>query len=713
MAVASPETTIRQNKVHLSNNDYNMKRLKYFLLCAICGLTSIGFSSCSDDPGAENYYTFKGEMMSDYITSRPQYSDFAYIVQQAGLMDILSAYGHYTCFLPSNDVVRAYLKKKGIASVESLTVAECDTIACTHLVGNMYATIEMNDGTLNTANMNKRYIQITHTTDSNQNPVVELNRMSHVIFEQKDDSVENGIVQPITVLLENSNSSIADIIKDNKKISMFYEGLVATGLKDSLIKIKDESYNGKIQSPYYYTSDSWHEIALAPDEKKYGYTVFVEPDSLLNLKLAERGISTSAGNIKALYDLACQLYDPVFKNDPDYQAAYGFDKITQRYNPLNMYIAYHILTRDVIGWNKLTPLELHQGIVDGAIGIKTDVMNPNDWYETLLPHTMMKLEQLTVRQYVGSGILGQRYVNRRVDSKYNVEGARVLPTVENEYTQDAPNGRYFYVTDIVAFDSDTQNKVMNDRIRMDFSTVFPEVMTMNIRLNGDPTKDDESGRADQTFKNGKNYYFPKGYLDHVTMKGNGTLVYRRPHWNFWSYEGDEFNLFGDYDFEFRLPPVPYEGEYQIRLGFCALPTRGVAQVYFDNKPQGIPVDMRKFLNDESILGNKFSTKTWSKMTDDEKAEDQKMLKNLGYYRGAYGGYHSGGSSINEFVDNYRTYRLVLCQVHINPKKDHFLRIRCTSPAKLGNNNEFMMDYLEIVPKSVYGVTEAGQMETDL
>ena len=713
MAVASPETTIRQNKVHLSNNDYNMKRLKYFLLCAICGLTSIGFSSCSDDPGAENYYTFKGEMMSDYITSRPQYSDFAYIVQQAGLMDILSAYGHYTCFLPSNDVVRAYLKKKGIASVESLTVAECDTIACTHLVGNMYATIEMNDGTLNTANMNKRYIQITHTTDSNQNPVVELNRMSHVIFEQKDDSVENGIVQPITVLLENSNSSIADIIKDNKKISMFYEGLVATGLKDSLITIKDESYNGKIQSPYYYTSDFWHEIALAPDEKKYGYTVFVEPDSLLNLKLAERGISTSAGNIKALYDLACQLYDPVFKNDPDYQAAYGFDKITQRYNPLNMYIAYHILTRDVIGWNKLTPLELHQGIVDGAIGIKTDVMNPNDWYETLLPHTMMKLEQLTVRQYVGSGILGQRYVNRRVDSKYNVEGARVLPTVENEYTQDAPNGRYFYVTDLVAFDSDTQNKVMNDRIRMDFSTVFPEVMTMNIRLNGDPTKDDESGRADQTFKNGKNYYFPKGYLDHVTMKGNGTLVYRRPHWNFWSYEGDEFNLFGDYDFEFRLPPVPYEGEYQIRLGFCALPTRGVAQVYFDNKPQGIPVDMRKFLNDESILGNKFSTKTWSKMTDDEKAEDQKMLKNLGYYRGAYGGYHSGGSSINEFVDNYRTYRLVLCQVHINPKKDHFLRIRCTSSAKLGNNNEFMMDYLEIVPKSVYGVTEAGQMETDL
>lgn len=690
-----------------------MKRLRYFILCAICALGSLGFTGCSDDPGAENYYTFTGEMMSDYITSRPQYSDFAYIVKQAGLMDILSAYGHYTCFLPSNDVVRTYLKKKGIASVEDLTKEECDTIACSHLVGNMYATIEMNDGTLNTANMNKRYIQITHTTDSNQNSVVELNRMSHIIFELKDDSVENGIVQPITVLLENSNSSIADILKENDKISMFYSGLLATGLRDSLIKVKDESYVGKNRPGYTYTSDFWHEIALAPEEKKYGYTVFVEPDSLLSAKLAEQGISTANGTLRALYDLACKLYDPVFGNDADYQAAHGFDKLTDRYNPLNMFIAYHILTRDVIGWNKITPLELHQGIVDGAIGIKTDKMNPNDWYETMLPRTMMKFEQLTVRQYVGSGILGQRYINRRVDGKYAIEGARILPTVEDKYTQDAPNGRYFYVTDVVSFNYDTQNKVMNDRIRMDFATIFPEVMTMNMRLNGDPTKDDESSKADQTYKNGKNYYFPNGYLDNVTMKGNGTLVYRRPHWNFWSYEGDEFNLFGDYDFEFRIPPVPYEGEYQLRLGFCALDTRGVAQVYFDGKPQGIPVDMRKRLTDESILGNKFGTKAWSKMTDEEKAEDQKMLKNLGYYRGAYGGYHSNGSVINEFVDNPRTYRLVLCQVHINPKKDHYLRIRCTSSSKLGNNNEFMMDYFEIVPKSVYGVTEAGQMETDL
>ena len=691
----------------------SMKRLKYIFVGVVCALTGMATVSCSDEPDDENFYTFTGEMMSDYFRNRPEYSDFAYIVDQAGMTDLLSAYGHYTCFLPSNKVVENYLNKKGLNSVKDLTREQCDTIARTHLVNNMYATIDMNDGTLNTANMNKRYIQITHTVDKNDNSVVQLNRMSNIIFELKDDSVENGIIHPIDVLLENSNSSISDVLKANDRIRIFYDGLVATGLRDTLIKTKDESYDGSKYGTYSYTSDFWREIAVAPEEKKYGFTVFVEPDDLYEKKFKEYGISTSNGMVRALYDLACKIYDPVFAGDADYKAAYGFDKITDRNNPLNMFMAYHILTRDVIGWNKLTPIEVHSGIVDGAIGIKIDKMNPCDWYETLMPRTMMKLEQATVREYMGNSERGQRYINRRVDDKFSIDGSKIQPTVEADYLQDAPNGRYFYIDDIIAFSKDTQEKVLNDRIRMDFSTIFPEVMTMNMRLNGDPTKDDESSKADQTFKNGKNYWFPKGYLDNVTMEGNGVLVYRRPHWNFWSYEGDEFNLFGDYDFTFRLPPVPYEGEYQIRLGFCALDTRGVAQIYFDGKPQGIPVDMRKRLSDETILGDQFGTKKWADMTDEEKAEDQKMLKNLGYYRGAYGGYHSSGSTINEFVDNPRTYRLVLCTVHINPKKDHYIRVRCTSSSKLGNNNEFMMDYLEIVPKSVYGISSSGAMETDL
>jgi hypothetical protein len=65
------------------------------------------------------------------------------------------------------------------------------------------------------------------------------------------------------------------------------------------------------------------------------------------------------------------------------------------------------------------------------------------------------------------------------------------------------------------------------------------------------------------------------------------------------------------------------------------------------------------------------------------------------------------------VGNNRTYRRILCQAYLDATKDHFIRFRVASDGKQGNNNEFMLDYLEIVPKSVYGVDGDGQMEDDM
>jgi len=676
-----------------------MKIVRNILLGIVC---SMGFVACEDDLNTENYYTFTGEMMSDYITTRPQFSSFSTIVQRAELMDLLSTYGHYTCFAPDNKAVDAYLKQRGKSSLDELTDADCDTIARTHLVANMYSTIEMSDGTLHTANMNRRYIQITHGFDADSNAVVYLNRAAHIYYGAEDDSVENGIVHPINMVLENSNASVVDNMKKNPKISLFHKALVATGVVDTLQMLKDENYNPKQYPRYYYTSDFWREVAMVPDEKKYGFTLFITPDSILASKYDIHSLEDLAAKAKSIYDATYP--QDAGKYDDDYE---------NPKNPLNRFVRYCILNRDVKGWDYITTKEFHQGVVQGALGIKTDKMNPIDWYQTLLPGTMIKFEQLTMRQFVGNGTLNQRYANRRYDANYQIEGACISPTIESDYIQDAPNGRYFYVDDIIAFSPDVRDKVQNMRIRMDFSTVFPELMTHDIRLNGDPTTDDNSASPDETFKNGRNYYFPAGYLDGVTSKGNCYFVYRRPHWNFWCYQGDELNLFGDYDFEFRLPPVPYSGEWQVRLGFCALGTRGIAQIYYDNIPQGIPLDMRIFLDDERIMGTDFSEISYTSMTDEEKAEDQKALKNKGYYRGAYGGYHSDGNVINEFVTNPRTHRRVLCQTYIDNTQDHYLRIRCASKSKTGNNNEFMIDYLELVPKSVYGVVDEGEIEDDL
>ncbi len=662
---------------------------------------ALGFAltSCSDDPDAENFYTFKGKMMSEYLQQHEAFSEFTAIVERAGMMELLATYGAYTCFPPTNDAVQTFLKKLRLTSISELTDADCDTLVRTHIVKNMYTTADMDDGVLSTANMNRRYIEVSHGLDDDDNAVVFLNGTSHIIFALQDDSVENGIMQPITEVLESSNRMIHDVMKQNPNISLYVEAFERAGLRDSLYQYKDAEWDPTVYPRYRYISHVNRETATVPDEKRTGYTVFVPTDSVLREKY---GITT----VEGLYQKACDIYDVVYPEDADADY-HDFAHITHPKNPLHRFLAYHVVTRDVKGWNYLTPVK--------DVGILTTVMNPVDWYETMLPHTMMKFERLTVRKWAGASVLGQRYVNRRYDDEFQVLGTLIRPTVETAYKQDARNGRYFYVDDILAFDPTTRDIVLNDRIRMDFSTIFPELMTNDIRLNernnGMKFQDPD---YDETGKYGRNYYFPNGYLKGVTLNDGCHFVYRRPHDYYDSYEGDEMNLFGDFDISFKIPPVPYEGDWQIRIGFAAEGTRGVAQIYFDDVPQGIPLDMTKQLNDPSILGSDWKA-DYASMSQIDLSTDQKVLKNKGYYRGAAGGYRydSGGStSTTIFATQPQTIRMVICTTHIDPNVDHFLRIRCVS-TKQGNDNEFMLDYLELVPKSVYGVTDEGAMESML
>lgn len=651
--------------------------------------------SCSDEPDASNYYTFKGQMMSQYLLSHEEYSEFTNLVERTGLMKLLATYGAYTCFVPTNEAMHNYLEKKGLSNFTDLSWEDCDTLVRTHLVDNMYTTADMDDGVLSKANMNNRYIEVSHGQDENGNAVVYLNGTSHIIYELQDDSVENGFIQPINEVLESSNRMILDIMETNPRISVYSQAFRLCGFADEFYKYKDETWNASLYPRIRYVSHVNKETATVPDEKLIGFTVFVATDSVLKERY---GIET----VEQLYQKACEIYDRMYPEDKD-AAYHDFAHITDHRNPLYRFLAYHVLNRKVRGWDYLTPYQ--------DIGILTTDMNPVDWYETLLPKKMMKFERLTVRKWSGGSPVGQRYINRRYDDLFQEKGTMIQQRVESDYKRDALNGIYFYVDDILAFDETTRDVVLHDLMRMDFATIFPELMTNNIRLNGDVKQQDPE--YDESAKYGRNYYFPNGYLDGVTINEGSQFVYRRPHDWYDSYEGDEMNLFKDYDFSFRLPPVPFEGEWQIRIGFAVEPTRGVAQIYFDDKPQGIPLDMTKQLNDPSILGSDWKA-NYGSMSATDLATDQKVLKNKGYYRGAAGGYHwdIGHTEKVPFARQPHTIRRVVCTTHIDPAEDHYLRIRSVS-SKQGNDNEFMLDYIELVPKSVYGVTDEGEMESML
>ena len=500
-----------------------MRKSIYYIVCGVCLCFCIG--ACSDEPDAEHFYTYKGQMMSEYLLSNAQFSQYAAIVERAGMMKLLSAYGTYTCFAPTNEAIMAFLEGRGLSDISQLTDADCDTIARTHLVNNVFSTAEMGDGVLATANMNRRYIEISHGLDEDENAVVFLNDDAHIIYSLQDDSVDNGIMQPIDRVLESSNRMVVDLMKLNPHISLFMEALMATGVSDSLYLYKDAAWDPSPYPRWYYSSDINSESATVPEEMLYGFTVFVEPDEVYRDKY---GITS----LEQLYQKACEIYDAIYPEDVSLPC-HAFDQLTDRRNPLNRFVSYHILGCNVISKEKLTPYNVlnSNGLVD--IGIETTQNNPEDWYETLLSHTMINVQKLTVGKYLGSGTRNAHYVNRRYDNEFQHEGARVDKV--SEYKSAAMNGIYFYVDDLVAFDEKTQMQVQNKRIRMDFSTLFPEMITNGIRLNGDPTKG-----YDEAERYGKNYYFPQGYLKGVSV--NGYLLYRRPHNHYRCFEGDALLL---------------------------------------------------------------------------------------------------------------------------------------------------------------------------
>jgi uncharacterized surface protein with fasciclin (FAS1) repeats len=183
------------------------------------------FSSCSDEPAAENYYVFNGEMVSDYLVNREEtFSDFIAILNRSGMYGMMATYGTYTCLAPTNDAVELYLKEHGKSSVDELTKAECDTIAWNHIIKYAYFTTDLSDGNIPSANLNDRYL--TFSTDSDSVSGVAayyINKNSKLIA--RDDSVENGVVHTLDHVIQPNSQYLPELLREDSTINLFNAAL--------------------------------------------------------------------------------------------------------------------------------------------------------------------------------------------------------------------------------------------------------------------------------------------------------------------------------------------------------------------------------------------------------------------------------------------------------------------------------------------------------
>ena len=617
-------------------------RINKYIVTISSLFTLLLTSSCVEELKTENYYTFTGEMITDYLENREErFSDFTYVLGRSGVKELLDAYGNYTCFAPTNEAFATYLAERGKTSVEELTDEECDTISYGHVIKSeldCFLTTDMDNGVLATANMNERYIQVYIDSLTGD---FYINRYSKIIV--KDEEVENGVVHVIDNVLMHSIAGLPDLMLENPDISLFCEAMQLTHFQDSLQLYMDDNYVAPGEKGVKYERHGWD--TYYPQKRRFGYTGFIETNDVFE-KLGITNIDDLAAYAKTIYDATFPQDAGLYDDDP-----------THPKNPLNRFVAYHFLDRKVYASENqiFTYMHYPEGSYDTY-----------DFYETMCKGTILKVQ-------IGRRSEWKLYLNRRWDVQYQVRGA----VIDRTSTYDGNNGVYYTIDYPLVYSTDVTMKVLNDRMRFDAGTLMPELATNGIYRNQED----------------KCYQLPNGYVKNMIMYQEAVVWYSQPVWGFWCWYGDEIIAMGQYDFALKLPPVP-EGTYEIRYGYVPMTQRGVTQVYVDNIPCGIPIDLT--MNASGSPNPKIGWFSEDGLTKDEIVRNDKAMHNRGYMR-APDTQTMGSNETDMAPIHQNILRRIVATEYLTNDKDHYIRFRAVDE----NGKEFMLDYIELCPKSVY------------
>lgn len=628
-------------------------------------------TSCSDEPDSENYYTFTGEMASDYLKNRPElFSEFQQILERSGMMGMMATYGTYTCLAPTNEAIDAYLAQHGYSSVADMSKEECDTLSWNHIIQETFFTTDLTDGNIPTANMNDRFLTFSCDSDANNggNVMYYINMNAKLI--NRDDSVENGVVHTLNHVIQPSSSYLPEKLQEDKNISLFVSALTLTGLSDSLYAYLDNSYSCGTDSvnkgiAFHRTGATYHSYYPATRMKRF--TALIETNKVF----AEAGIN----NLYELKRYAEEVYNKMYPED-----AGKYDSLwTNRKNPLNRFISYHLLPY-YGAINDFT-------IAESGIDYKTTCSMPNlidatDWYTTLMPGTIMKMSA------PAEGL----FINRKgVGTRYTVRGVKVYTPTEmkaihdqdlaeaglhvDTLNQQALNGIYHYIDGVLTYNTETRDIVFNDRIRWDVVTMSTEFLNAGARGN-------TNAQHLTGFKQVDGWDF-HGHTPTLALRERGVWM---------ATYSDAVDLIGQFDVSFKLPPLP-ANTYEVRFGYGAGNDRGVVQIYFGEKdkmePMGLPIDFRIWGGDPTI--------GWVADVEDEEENRaiDKAMHNRGYMKDM-DSWNQGGS--NNLRANNGKYRKILTTQTLDPNKEYWLRIKLVIE---NPEAELPINYFEFCPKSVY------------
>lgn len=668
----------------------NFRKFAKHVAIAIVGIAALSMTACSDDVDESNLYTFTGNMITGYLAKSDSFKLYSYCLQKvyqskkskSTFSDLLSARGNYTVFAPTDEAVHYFLdsiynqKDYPIEQVEDSIV---EKIVRCGIIDNgdntAYRIEDLNEGSIPITNADDRYLTIVFDTLGGR-AVTKINNDAIVI--SKNNEMVNGYIHIVDRVVMLSNAYISSMIDDAPNLRIFSMLLNKTGWADSLKLYRDEEYEEQ-EHPDNTKSYEWGKDRV-PQHRYFGYTVLVETDSVLNEKwgismpVMEAGVMTNEATILSQLREQCAKY--YSDNNPE--------NLTDPDNAINQFVAYHLLEyRIPYNW-----LVVHRTEYGYSYKNPTKLsINCDNFWETI-SRTHRRMIKMTEGPYT-DGIRINRYY--KYDRDTYDETDVIIPGIgvrsnNGDYDNNALNGFYYPIDDVLVFSNDVSLKVLNQRIRMDLSTYYPELVNNNIFIT------DYNGHT-----------LPHGYLKHVTINSEETEYHYLTGYNCgWNdMYCDEHNITGAYDFTLRLPPVPFEGTWEVRLVYSYSANRGMAQLYFgtnkENLPAyGLPLDERVAVSNPTI--------GWA-LYDNEDPElnrqRDKNMRNKGYMMGCKHEGPSTGGVVTTTLYNVKSehrLRKIFYTGNLTPNETYYIRIKgiLTNTATM-----FVLDYIEFAPKSVY------------
>ncbi len=705
--------------------------MKKFVFNIFLSVFALAFVGCTENIDESARYVFKYDCAMQYLEKHPEdyssYLELLHIIKpsektETTFAQLLSARGHYTVFAPTNQSIEAFLQdlvEQGIIespswdaftdstkldSIRSLivknSIIDCGDDSEAYLIED-FPTVENEELGYPTMDGGRLTVNFGKDPDS-----LYINRNCPMSQRNCNIRVTNGIIHQMEKVITPNDKTLNKLLslmleRKEKGFLVMARTIQACGLMDTLDAKRDEKYETMYQKRELDEFISMQGCgftesnAYTPQHRKYGFTIFSETDEFWEEQIGKDATEITPEDVQAW--VAAQDYYPEAKQDDNY---------TDEGNLLYQWVTYHMLPQKMSAGKLVFHTNEYGYYANTApydYGIPV-----YDYYTTMGPRRLIKFFESKESQ----GVFLNRFPvldDKRKGGTYHEtycspdkSGCRIYKEDPKLLDRSGTNGYIYAIDKPLAYSKEVRNNLGKERLRIDASTMLPELMNNDIRDEHRTTPDAALVHlpTDGVYK----------YCENMSINEGTRLCYINGYTNnYWvHYQGDVLTAVGFYDVTLKLPPVPITETYEIRYRTLMGYKLAISQCFVGEDPEhmhaaGIPVDLTlDFVNDKNYAQKLRLNTSWVSDTDDEdaNAELDKNMHNHGWMK-AEGSTMDNGASFVKMRVQSNVQRFIAATEKLEAGKTYYFRIRSVQDKMMS----LYLDYLELCPKSVYSNPE--------